>query len=170
MFERVRSAGIETCLDINWDPEWSVAGNRERIRQRCGQLRRILPLVHHAHGNERELGFFTACENVRGACRFLIDHGCAEVVVHRGAGGAASYTAEEGWVEVPAAPVDAEVCSTGCGDVFCAAHMLLAGMPTVERLCASARIAADHLSGKRTLIPRLGGHRCPAREEHGVKQ
>jgi sugar/nucleoside kinase (ribokinase family) len=157
LFEQVCTAGIETYMDINWDPEWSVAGNQVRIQQRRGHLRRILPFVRHAHGNERELAFFTECENVRDACRFLLDCGCQEVVVHRGARGAASFSAKEGWVEVPATPVDAVVCSTGCGDVFCAAHMLLAGLPTIERLTAGARIAGDHLSGRLTLIPRLSG-------------
>jgi sugar/nucleoside kinase (ribokinase family) len=155
LLQRAREAGIETYIDINWDPEWSIAGNSARVAQRRNQLMSVLPFTIYVHGNERELGRFTGCQDARDTCRFLMDRGCSGVVMHRGSRGAAAFNAVEGWVEVPASPVDCIVSSTGCGDVFCAAHMLLSGLPTMERLDASTRIAADHLSGKRTLIPRL---------------
>jgi ribokinase len=155
LLARVREAGIETSLDINWDPEWSVPGNAARVRERCARLAEILPWIGCAHGNERELGHFTGRENVRDACRFLLDRGCGEVVVHRGARGAASFSEAGGWVEVPAVPVACVVAPTGCGDVFCAAHMLLATLPVRESLNAAAQIAAAHLDGSLTLIPRL---------------
>ncbi len=157
LFKQVTRAGIETYMDINWDPEWSTPANHARVLQRREELRRVLPFVHHAHGNERELQLFTERDNVRDACRFLIDQGCGEVVIHRGAAGAASFTAREGWIEVPAVPVEEVVCSTGCGDAFCAADILYHELPTPERLEASARVASEHLSGKRVLIPRLQG-------------
>jgi 2-dehydro-3-deoxygluconokinase len=154
LFERARAAGVETCLDINWDPEWSVPGNpRVPARKEC--LRRILHLISYVHGNERELSYCTGCSTVLDACRWLVAQGCGEVIVHRGAQGAASFSASRGWVEVPAAPVDRIVCSTGSGDVFCAAHMLLSHLETRERLTASAEIAAGHLAGRRVLLPRL---------------
>jgi sugar/nucleoside kinase (ribokinase family) len=109
--------------------------------------------VHHAHGNERELARFSGCTDIQSACRFLIDQGCSEIVVHRGDKGAASFTADQGWIEAPAVPVASVVSSTGSGDVFCAAHMLLHGVETPQRLRESAKIAADHLSGRLNLIP-----------------
>ena len=81
---RARAAGIETYLDINWDPEWSVPGNGRRVRERRDQLTRILPYIDFAHGNERELAYFTGRNDLREACRFLLDHGCSNVVIHRG--------------------------------------------------------------------------------------
>jgi sugar/nucleoside kinase (ribokinase family) len=168
LLRRVRAAGIETYLDINWDPEWTVPGNGARVKQRREQLMRILPLVDVAHANERELAFFTGCEDVRDGCRFLLEQGCSGVVVHRGAKGAASFHASESWIEVPAAPVSSIVCSTACGDVFCAAHILLRNLESRERLSASARIAADHLSGKRILIPRLKDRRFTERGSRDV--
>jgi sugar/nucleoside kinase (ribokinase family) len=155
LLQRAREAGIETYIDINWDPEWSLAVNSVRVAARRQQLMSVLPFIDYAHGNERELGRFTGCEDVRDACRRLVDRGCSAVVVHRGSRGAASFSAAEGWVEVPASPVASIESSTGCGDVFCAAHMLLHGLPTLQRLEASAKIAADHLGGKRMLLPRL---------------
>lgn len=152
---RARAAGIETYLDINWDPEWSIPGNDARIQERRRQLTSVLPFVSVAHGNQRELAFFTGRENIQDACRFLVDAGCTTVVIHRGAQGAASYSAAEGWIEVPAAPVPVIVNPTGCGDVFCAAHMLLHHLDTPQRLNACANIAADHLRGTRILIPRM---------------
>lgn len=155
LLHRTRAAGIETYLDINWDPEWSIPGSAARIHERCRQLASVLPLVAVAHGNQHELAYFTRQENIQDACRFLLDAGCTTVVIHRGAQGAASYNAAEGWIEVPAVPVPVIVCPTGCGDVFCAAHMLLRHLDTPQRLSACARIAADHLRGTRILIPRL---------------
>jgi ribokinase len=157
LLSRVREAGIETYIDINWDPEWSLPGNGELVGKRRAQLTEVLPFICCAHGNERELGYFTGCEDVLDACRFLTGHGVREVIVHRGARGAASYSGAGGWVEVPAAPAGRVVSPTGCGDVFCAAHMLFAELPVVERLRAAARVAAEHLSAGRTLIPRLDG-------------
>ncbi len=165
---RARAAGIETYLDINWDPEWSVPGNGRRVRERCEQLTRVLPYINFAHGNERELAYFTGRNDLREACRFLLDQGCSSVVIHRGDKGAASFNAAEGWIEVPAATVESIVCSTACGDVFCAAHMLLHDLDTGDRLRASASIAADHLSGKRVLIPRLNDQRPGRKDGHDV--
>ena len=168
LLAQAHQRGIETYIDINWDPEWRVPGQDERIRKRREQLTAILPLVDYAHGNERELGFFTGCDNVLDACRFLAARGCTNIVVHRGAMGAASFSEAEGWIEVPAIPVKSAVSATGCGDVFCAAHMLLGDLPARDRLETSARIAAEHLSGARILIPRLSERAplCRNKDDH----
>jgi sugar/nucleoside kinase (ribokinase family) len=156
LLERARAAGMTTYLDINWDPEWSAAGDPARSAERCARLAEALPWVDCAHGNERELGRFTGCAEIQVSCRWLVERGCGEVVVHRGERGAASFTAREGWLEVPAVPVARMVAATGCGDVFAAAHMLLPEGARKERLREAARVAAEHLSGARVLIPRLG--------------
>ncbi|MCY3017920.1 MAG: carbohydrate kinase family protein [Planctomycetota bacterium] len=150
-----RELAIETSLDINWDPEWSRADSAERVRIRKAQVVDILPHVSWAHGNQRELALFTGESDAPDACRFLVDRGCGGVIVHRGARGAAAFTAREGWLEVPATPVTKVVCETGPGDVFSAAFMLLDGLPLRERLQECARIAAAHLQGAPNLIPRL---------------
>ena len=155
LLERARGAGMETYMDINWDPEWSLAANSSRVAERRAHLMKVLPLVNYAHGNERELGFFTGCNNIHDASRYLLDRGCSEVVIHRGVKGAASFNAAEGWAEVPAREVSSIVSSTGSGDVFCAAHMLLSGLETGKRLRVACAIAADHLSGTHVLIPSL---------------
>jgi sugar/nucleoside kinase (ribokinase family) len=154
LLRRARAAGIETYLDINWDPEWSVSGTA-RVASRIGCVRRILPYVNYAHGNVRELAYFTGCDRTLEACRTITEQGCGNVVVHRGAAGAAQFNEAEGWTEVPAVPVSAVTNPTGCGDVFCAAHMLHRHLPVHDRLAVSAAIASSHLSGIRPLIPRL---------------
>ena len=78
---------------------------------------------------------------------------------------AASFSEAEGWIEVPAIPVKSAVSATGCGDVFCAAHMLLGDLPARDRLETSARIAAEHLNGARVLIPRLIERAPPCRNK-----
>ncbi len=162
LLQRAWEAGIETYMDINWDPQWSDPDCAGQVVERRRQLSEALPFVDFVHGNEPELQLFSGTRNTIDACRFLLDHGCTEVVVHRGANGAASFNAAEGWTEVPAVAVESIVCSTGCGDVFCAAHMLWSELDTATRLAEAARTAADHLAGRRILIPRLedSGPRC----------
>lgn len=146
---------MKTSIDINWDPEWSIPGNTKRIKQRKSQVIALLPYVSWVHGNEHELALFTGIDNIKDACRFLTDHGSGGVIIHRGNKGAAAFTENEGWIEVPATPVEKIVCETGTGDVFSAAFMLLSELSLRERLQECCRIAARHLQGCPSLIPRL---------------
>ena len=59
LFRRARQAGMETSLDINWDPLWTPDGSGERARPRIAMLKAALSSVSFVHGNERELGLFT---------------------------------------------------------------------------------------------------------------
>jgi sugar/nucleoside kinase (ribokinase family) len=154
LFEHARARGIETYLDINWDPAWT-GGEAERIKERKTHLRQVLPLVNYVHGNVSELSEFTGYRSVSDICKSLFDDGCVEIVVHNGKHGAMSIRRGIPAIEAPALPVPKVICSTGSGDVFCAAHMLLSRLPTVERLQQACAVAAKHLSGEMTLFPRL---------------
>lgn len=154
LFERAHARGIETYLDINWDPAWTV-GENAAVRERKSQLRRILPLVDFVHGNTRELCEFTGCCTVPDACRSLLDDGCEEIVVHNGSNGAMSVHRGRAPIDIPAVPISKTICSTGSGDVFCAAHLLLRNLPASERLQKACAVAAAHLSGELALFPRL---------------
>lgn len=155
LFERARARKIETYLDINWDPAWT-AGEATTIRERKSQLRKLLPLVNCVHGNVRELSEFTGRATIADACRSLFDDGCDEVIVHNGERGAMSVQrGGQTLIEIPAVPISKVICSTGSGDVFCAAHLLLRSLPAVERLQKACAVAAAHLSGELTLFPRL---------------
>ncbi len=155
VLRKARDLGMTTYLDINWDPEWSVPHQDARVAERIEQARGTLPYVSSAHGNESELTRFAGRSAVKDSCRFLQDHGCGEVIVHRGQRGAAALTVDGEWVEVPATPVKAVVSETGTGDVFSAAFMLLRELPLDERLMLCCRIAAQHLEGAVCLLPRL---------------
>jgi sugar/nucleoside kinase (ribokinase family) len=154
LLEGARKHGIETYLDINWDPEWGT-GDLGRIAERKERLRAVLPWVSCVQGNIRELTRFTGTENIAAACDALLRDGCSEVVVHRGADGAMSVARDRAIVEVPAIAVPKIACSTGPGDVFNAAYMLLRSLSVRERLQQSCVAAAAHLSGAETLLPRL---------------
>jgi sugar/nucleoside kinase (ribokinase family) len=154
LIEAARKAGMETYLDINWDPEWGRA-SPDRIAERKAQLLGILPWIACAQGNRRELCYFTGKEAILDACDLLLRHGCAEVVVHRGRDGAMSVARDHDPVEAPATPVSRIVCSTGPGDVFSAAYMLLRELPVDERLRQSCAAAAAHLSGSVAMLPQL---------------
>lgn len=154
LFERARARCLDTYLDINWDPMWA-SGKATQIKERKSRLRRLLPLVRYVHGNISELSEFTGCHMATDVFKSLLDDGCEEIIVHNGERGAISVRRGEAAVEVPAVPIRNVICSTGSGDVFCAAHILLRELPVVERLQQACAVAAAHLSGEVALFPRL---------------
>lgn len=149
-----QSLGMETSLDVNWDPAWS-SGDRDAISWRIESLARVLPHVSFAHGNERELCRFSGEEEAGLAVKWILDRGARAVILHRGARGCAAFTSDGKVVEIPARTVSQAVCETGTGDVFTAAFLLLPDLPLRERLAACAEVAARHLEGSMTLLPRL---------------
>lgn len=155
LMRRAREAGMETSLDINWDPAWGAGEGGDRSRERRAWLRSALPFVSFVHGNERELAVFTGASSTQESVRLLREWGAGAVVVHRGAEGCAAAAAE-GWLEVPPVAVTRIVNETGTGDVFTAAFLLAQGMPLESRLRSGAAAAASHLQGTRELIPPLG--------------
>jgi sugar/nucleoside kinase (ribokinase family) len=168
LFRRAREAGMETSLDVNWDPLWTGAGgssgasgggtNRgsdtNAVQTRISQLRSTLSHVSFVHGNERELSFFAGTRSAREAARRLLDWGAGAVIVHRGPQGCAAAT-PSGWLEVPAVPVAKIVSETGTGDVFTAAFLLTADLPLAARLHECAAAAARHMQGSPTYAPLL---------------
>ena len=154
LLRRAREAGIETSVDINWDPAWGAGPDRGPARERRAWLQAALPFASFAHGNERELGVFTGSSSLQDSVRRLRDWGVGTVIVHRGARGCAAAGAG-GWTEVPPATVSRIVNETGTGDVFTAAFLLAEGRPLEERLRAGAAAAASHLQGERDFIPAL---------------
>lgn len=149
-----QAEGMETSVDINWDPAWS-SGDRDAIAPRIEALARVLPHVSYVHGNERELCRFSGEDDVSRAVKWICDRGTRVVIVHCGERGCSAFTRDGGIVEVPARPVKHAVCETGTGDVFTAAFLLLSDLTMTERLAACAEIAARHLEGSITLLPRL---------------
>ena len=154
LLRRAREAGIETSLDVNWDPLWTNAGSTDSVRGRISELRSALAHVSFVHGNERELSFFTGAQSAREAARKLMDWGAGAVIVHRGQLGCAAATST-GWLDVPAVPVTEILTETGTGDVFTAAFLLTGGLPLAARLHECAAAAARHMRGMPTYAPRL---------------
>lgn len=146
--------GMETSLDVNWDPVWSTS-DAGLIASRVAALAGALPHVNYVHGNERELCRFTGEPNPIRAAKWILDRGAGTVVLHRGAQGCAVFTNDGRRTEMPARPVDHALCESGTGDVFIAAFLLLPDLPMTERLRTCAEVAARHLEGSMTLLPRL---------------
>jgi ribokinase len=149
-----RSHGIETSLDINWDPSWALGREAPAVARRIDALGAALPDVTFVHGNERELMFFTRGRDIRTAAQRLIDFGAGAVIVHRGARGSAALR-DGAWTEVPAEKTARIVTETGSGDVFTAAFLLNGGLPMPELLALCSRRAADHLQGTAVYLPPL---------------
>lgn len=154
LMQAARSLGMQTSLDINWDPVWSGA-DASAIAPRLAAVADMLPHVTYAHGNEREICRFTGEQAIAGAVRWIFDRGTDAVIIHRGPRGCAAYTANGGRIEVPARRLDRVVSETGTGDVFTAAFLLLPYLSLTQRLEMCAEIAARHLEGSVNLLPPL---------------
>ena len=156
LLRRARRLGMQTSLDINWDPLWNSGRDNPAVGERIAALREVLPYVSYAHGNERELAFFTGADDLREGAQLLREWGAEAVIVHRGAQGCAALT-PEGWCEVPASPVTRIVTETGTGDVFTAAFLLRGDVALEGRLRQCAAIASQHLQAWSQLYPYAGG-------------
>lgn len=133
--ERAAGDGVAVSLDVNYRSKlWS----RDQARAVLGPLARHATIVI-ASDDELDLiappqeGNAAAMDEASAAAR-LLDAGVSEVVVKRGAAGAAVYTAE-GCLEVPALAVTC-VDTVGAGDAFTAGYLsaLLDGVDTAGRL------------------------------------
>jgi ribokinase len=155
LLRNARVCGMETSIDINWDPLWS-RGDEESIRQRIERLAEALPYVTWVHGNERELCRFTGKADAGAAAESLLHRGAGGVIVHRGGQGSSGFTSGGERVDVAARPVRRVVNEIGTGDVFTAAFLLYPHLPLSERLRQCNEIAASHLEGQPDLLPPIG--------------
>jgi sugar/nucleoside kinase (ribokinase family) len=156
LFQSARKAGLETSIDLNWDPRWGRAGAGE-IAARKQAVRDILPWVSLAHGNVRELTEFADAPDLEGALKRLVDWGAEGVVAHLGSKGA-GYFNEGGFLVEPSAPVKARAHTTGTGDVLSVCMMLLhrrTELDMTARLRLSNAMVAQYMEGSRELIPPL---------------
>ena len=156
LFAICRKAGIETSIDINWDPRWNGGLGSREVRKRIDAVRAIMPLTSYVHGNERELLRFCGSRTVDRAVYSLVERGAGAVIVHRGARGCAAF-ANGTWIECPPARVRRIVSDTGSGDVFTAAFLLHGSLPLKSRLRQASRAAAAHLQAAPNYIPALPG-------------
>jgi sugar/nucleoside kinase (ribokinase family) len=154
LLHAARAWGIETSIDINWDPLWSQGRETPAVASRIDAVSAALAHVSWAHGNERELLFFTGAQEIRDAARQLVDLGAGGVIVHRGEKGSAALSGGA-WTEIPAVPVARIASETGTGDVFTAAFLCGLGRPLPELLEECSRRAADHLQGTAAYLPPL---------------
>ena len=154
LFRNVHARHMAVSIDLNWDPRWGVAPADE-ILERKHAVRSVLPWVHLAHGNVRELKEFTDAPDLNTALRKLEEWGVGAVVVHLGAEGGGYYHRGDLTVEPPV-PAATRVNTTGTGDVLSVCMMLLHKETDVPaKLRLANRIVAEFIEGKRALIPTL---------------
>jgi sugar/nucleoside kinase (ribokinase family) len=154
LLRQARELGMQTSIDINWDPHWHAGRNHPEVRQRIDAVTRLLPVVTFAHGNQRELCFFSGADTLETAAQWFLDRGCENVIAHLGPGGSAAFSSGK-CVRVPAVSVDQIISEAGTGDVFTAAFLQRKGMDLPRRFAESNTAAADHLSGRASWLPRL---------------
>ena len=148
ILRRAHRAKATTSMDTSTDPRgWSL--------KRVEAVRSCLPHVDTFFGNETEVCALAGLRSPLDAAQRLLDLGAGEVVLHRGAEGAAwvrggkvvRSPAFRGRVDNP----------TGCGDVFNAGYVFakLSGAPVSEALGFGNACAALHLSDRATPYPDL---------------
>lgn len=157
LLDFARGAGLQTSIDINWDPAWGVA-SPSTISERKAAVRKILPLVDLAHGNVRELCAFTDSRDLDSALCALKAWGAGAVVVHYGEQGAGFFDGQELVVEPPVL-ARSHVNTTGTGDVLSVCLMLLhqSRFPVRERLRLANQVVSEFIEGRLALIPSLEG-------------
>lgn len=154
LLRHARHAGMETSLDLNWDPCWNQ-GDDELIVRRVNSVRAVLKYISVVHGNERDLCRFAGTDDLNSAVRTILTKGAEAVIVHQGNRGSAAFTATGESAAAPARLVEKVKHETGTGDVFAAAFMLHSHLPLAERLAVANDLAVQHLEGSTALMPRL---------------
>jgi len=154
LFRAARAAGLAVSIDLNWDPQWGIAGAAE-ARARKEAVRGALRWVNLAHGNARELQEFSGAADLPAALQRLEQWGVGAVVAHLGAQGAGYYTRGQLLVE-PAVTATRHVNTAGAGDVLSVCMMLLHHHPdTAAKLRLANTVVAEFIEGKRAFIPPL---------------
>jgi sugar/nucleoside kinase (ribokinase family) len=155
LLREARQAGMQTSIDVNWDPHWHAGRDDPLVRRRIDAVTRVLPEVTYVHGNERELRFFAGAATLPEAAGWFFSHGATCLIVHLGRNGSTALSADGTTIHAPAENVQQAVCEVGTGDVFTAAFLLREGMEMSRRLAECNAIAATHLSGGADYLPRL---------------
>lgn len=155
LLREARRHGMQTSIDVNWDPHWHAGREDARVRERIECVARLLPETTYVHGNERELCFFAGSKTLEDAAAWFFERRASVLIIHLGKQGSAAMRADGLNIRVPAENVDHVVCEAGTGDVFTAAFLLRDGMEMKTRLAECNAIAARHLSGREEYLPRL---------------
>ena len=142
ILEFAHSAGAYTGVDIGWS---AYLGWTAHARQTVFDL---LPSTNFLFVNEAEMQSLSERKGRSGA-RDLLDKGCKNVIVHRGAHGS-SWITNEFEISCPAFNVK-PIRPTGVGDVFNAGfiYAVLEGEESKECLRFANACAATYISTKR---------------------
>ncbi|MFF2487591.1 sugar kinase [Microbacterium sp. NPDC058062] len=126
--DRARAAGVAVSFDVNYR---SALASPEAAGP---VFREIAEHAEVVFGGVEELGLLFPQTDAETAARRLLEAGCTEVVLKRGAEGATVYTTA-GAVESPGFVVDV-VDTVGAGDAFVAGYLsaTLDGLDVPERL------------------------------------
>lgn len=124
---RAKNAGVRVSFDVNYRSALASPAADD-------ELRALAARADIVFGGDDELQFLRPGHSAEAAARHLIDEGCGEVVLKRGADGATAYV-DGDVVHSPGFVVDV-VDTVGAGDAFVAGYLsgLLAGLDPPSRL------------------------------------
>lgn len=124
---------IPISMDLGFDPYWNMVDKKPELKEKVTQRKQAalnaLQYVTYLFGNEREFLNITDSNTLEHALLFLLNKGVKNIIVHRGANGAAVVTPIKAtdstikkidkfnFKEIPAAKVKM-VNPNGSGDTF----------------------------------------------------
>ncbi|MFT4892240.1 MAG: fructokinase [Candidatus Nanohaloarchaea archaeon] len=149
LLREAKSEGLETSIDLHWDPHWSRNSSKADKRRRM-----FLKTLEHADFlmcNEDEIKQVTKKKELAGAAEKVWDYGNPTIVVHQGENGSMILGKDGKIIDKSTEKVENPQNPTGTGDVFDASflHSWRDGKSLEKSAEIATQEAVNHLKGKR---------------------
>lgn len=147
LLEEASRRGVETSIDLHWDPYWNEDRTAEADRRRS----KFLEAVEEADflmGNEEEIKNLAKKSDLVEALEKISRFGNPKIVVHRGEDGSLVYSGET--LRIPVETVENPVNPTGAGDAYDAGFLKAwrDGKGLEESAEFATEVAVEHLKGE----------------------
>jgi sugar/nucleoside kinase (ribokinase family) len=120
LLKKAKENGIETSIDLHWDPHWSKENDRADKRRK--NFFEALQYADFLFGNEEEMKGLTKKNDLEAAVNKVKEKNDLKIVVHRGSEGSAIFRGSEK-ITIPTEEVENPKNPTGTGDVYDAAFL-----------------------------------------------
>jgi sugar/nucleoside kinase (ribokinase family) len=120
ILRKAKENGVETSIDLHWDPHWNKSNGRADKRRK--HFFEVLQHVDFLLGNEEELKSLTKKSRLEDAVENVQQYGEFKVVTHRGPEGSSIFNGAER-IDIPSENVKNPENPTGTGDVYDAAFL-----------------------------------------------
>lgn len=120
LLRKAKQAGIETSIDLHWDPKWGR--DEEAADKRRKHFLEALKHTDFLMGNEEELKKLVKAETLEVSEKKIREIADTVLVIHRGSEGSRIVNGSER-IDIPTENVENPANPTGTGDVFDASFL-----------------------------------------------